>query len=108
MVSTLGSALALGSVMGVISYTGRGMFGSSANKPFADRMAYKEEAKSRFRRPLNETINELGEGRGKICTKSHAPSSWLTRLRHIRTRIRGEAETADQRKVWLRRSAAVL
>ncbi|EXJ56551.1 hypothetical protein A1O7_06895 [Cladophialophora yegresii CBS 114405] len=64
MVSTLGSALALGSVMGVISYTGRTMFESAADKPFADRMAYKDEAKARFRRPLNETINELGEGRG--------------------------------------------
>jgi len=64
MVSTLGGSLALGAVMGVVSFTGRSMFESSTEKPFADRLAYKDEAKSRFRRPLNETINELGEGRG--------------------------------------------
>jgi len=64
MVTTLGGALALGSVMSVISYTGHSMFESSGDKTFSDRLAYKEEAKSRFRRPLNETINELGEGRG--------------------------------------------
>ena len=66
MVSTLGGALALGSVMGVISYTGRSMFESAGDKTFSDRMAYKDEAKSRFRRPLNETISELGEGRGRF------------------------------------------
>ncbi|KAJ9615366.1 hypothetical protein H2200_001441 [Cladophialophora chaetospira] len=64
MVSTVGGALALGSVMGVISYTGRSMFESAGDKTFSDRIAYKDEAKSRFRRPLNETINEIGEGRG--------------------------------------------
>ncbi|KAK5261583.1 hypothetical protein LTR40_001931 [Exophiala xenobiotica] len=30
----------------------------------ANRLAYKDEAKTRYRRPINETINELGEGRG--------------------------------------------
>ncbi|OAG45553.1 hypothetical protein AYO21_00189 [Fonsecaea monophora] len=64
MTSTLGSALALGTAMGVISYTGRSIFESSSDKAFDDRMTYKEEARARFRRPLNETINELGEGRG--------------------------------------------
>ena len=65
MVSTLGGALALGSVMGVISYTGRSMFESAGDRTFNDRLAHKEEAIARYRRPLNETINELGEGRGK-------------------------------------------
>lgn len=64
MVSTLGGALALGGAMGVISYTGRSIFESSGDEASFDRMAYKDEVKSRFRRPLNETINELGEGRG--------------------------------------------
>jgi len=64
MVSTLGGALALGTVMGVISFTGRSMFETAGDKTYNDRMAQKEEAATRFRRPLNETINELGEGRG--------------------------------------------
>ncbi|KAL6250161.1 hypothetical protein RBB50_002462 [Rhinocladiella similis] len=64
MPSTLGSAFALGAVMFVVNYTGRPMFESSSDAPQLDRLAYKDEAKSRYRRPLNETINELGEGRG--------------------------------------------
>ena len=72
MVSTLGGALALGTAMGVISFTGRSIFESGDEKPFSGRLAYKEEAKARFRRPLNETINELGEGRGKRNRSMHS------------------------------------
>jgi hypothetical protein len=50
--------------MAVVGYTGRAPFESRSDKPIADRAAYKEDAKARYRRPLNETINELGEGRG--------------------------------------------
>lgn len=65
MPSVLGSALALGTGMAVVSYTGHSMFESTSDSPQQDRIAYKEEAKTRYRRPINETINELGEGRGK-------------------------------------------
>lgn len=65
MPSVLGSALALGAGMAVVSYTGRSMFESASDSPQMDRIAYKEEAKTRYRRPINETINEIGEGRGK-------------------------------------------
>lgn len=41
------------------------MFESASDKIGPDRVDYKEEARSRFRRPVNETINELGEGRGE-------------------------------------------
>jgi len=64
MPSVLGSALALGAGMALVSYTGRSMFESSSDSPQKDRLAYKDEAKTRYRRPVNETINELGEGRG--------------------------------------------
>ena len=63
--SALGNALGLGVILAVVTYTGRSMFESSSDEPQIDRVAYKEEAKARFRRPLNETINELGEGRGE-------------------------------------------
>lgn len=66
MPSTLGSAFALGAVMFVVNYTGRPIFESSSDAPQLDRLAYKDEAKIRYRRPLNETINELGEGRGEL------------------------------------------
>ncbi len=65
MSKSLGGALAVGTVMGVVSYTGHSMFESSADKISPDRVDYKEEARNRFRRPVNETINELGEGRGE-------------------------------------------
>jgi hypothetical protein len=65
MPSTVGSAFALGTAMAVVSYTGSSMFEATSDSPQLDRAAYKEEAQARFRRPINETINELGEGRGK-------------------------------------------
>jgi len=49
------------------------MFESSSDEPQIDRIAYKEEARTRFRRPLNEAINELGEGRGKTNSKTQKP-----------------------------------
>jgi hypothetical protein len=67
MTSTLGSALALGTAMGVVTFSGHAMFEAADEKTKADRLAGKEEAKNRFRRPINEVINELGEGRG-MCT----------------------------------------
>jgi hypothetical protein len=65
MTSTLGSALALGTAMGVVTFSGHAMFEAADEKTKADRLAGKEEVKNRFRRPINEVINELGEGRGK-------------------------------------------
>ncbi|EHY59561.1 hypothetical protein HRR83_001162 [Exophiala dermatitidis] len=64
MPATLGGSFALGASMAVASYTGRSVFESASDEPQLDRIGYKEEAKTRYRRPINETINELGEGRG--------------------------------------------
>ncbi|EXJ77988.1 hypothetical protein A1O3_09147 [Capronia epimyces CBS 606.96] len=64
MPATLGGSLALGVSMAVASYTGRSVFESGEDEFQHDRIGYKEEAKARYRRPINETINELGEGRG--------------------------------------------
>ncbi|KAK5088045.1 hypothetical protein LTR05_002261 [Lithohypha guttulata] len=40
------------------------MFGIKDMHPDEGRWPTKEELRKRFRRPANETINELGEGRG--------------------------------------------
>ena len=72
-VSALGNGLGLGVILAVVTYTGRSMFESSSDEPQIDRVAYKEEVRARFRRPLNETINELGEGRGE--THSERPKT---------------------------------
>lgn len=95
MTATLGGGLALGTAMAVVSYTGNSMFESASDKPITDRVAQKEEAKNRFRRPLNETINELGEGRGEIDLRLRPNTSLTAMSRHLRTRIRGETETKN-------------
>lgn len=56
--------MALGIVLGVASYSGAAMFGTPDMHPDEGRWPTKEDLRKRFARPLNETINELGEGRG--------------------------------------------
>lgn len=41
------------------------MFGTPDIHPQEGRWPTKEDLRKRFSRPINETINELGEGRGK-------------------------------------------
>ncbi|KAK5940594.1 hypothetical protein PMZ80_007011 [Knufia obscura] len=62
--AVLGNGLALGVVVGVAAYTGTAMFGTPGLHPEEGRWPTKEEHRKRFSRPANETINELGEGRG--------------------------------------------
>ncbi len=109
MPSVAGSALALGAGLAVVSYTGRSMFESSSDSPQLDRLAYKDEAKTRYRRPINETINELGEGRGMSCSKRLAVK--LANggiIRYLRTRIRRKTQATNQREIWYRDSRTIL
>lgn len=62
--SVLGNGLALGIVLGVASFSGAAMFGTPDMHPQEGRWPTKEDLRKRFSRPINETINELGEGRG--------------------------------------------
>jgi len=79
MPSVLGSGLALGVALGVASYTGESIFGVHDDALQVDQAARKEEIRRRFRRPLNETINEIGEGRGKAPPPEHLFSLTLDR-----------------------------
>lgn len=63
----LGNGVALGVVLGVASFTGAAMFGTPDLHPSEGRWPTKEELRKRFSRPINETINELGEGRGIVA-----------------------------------------
>ncbi|KAK5050338.1 hypothetical protein LTR84_003619 [Exophiala bonariae] len=58
------NAFLLGTAAGVVGFTQASTFASAGDDPQIDRIAEKDAAKKRFRRPINETINELGEGRG--------------------------------------------
>jgi hypothetical protein len=64
MPSVLGSGILLGVALAGAQYTGGAVF-SQRPDPYEDKFATKEEVRRRFRRPVNELINEIGEGRGK-------------------------------------------
>jgi hypothetical protein len=65
--------------------------------PKVDEFARKEELRKNKRRPVQETIAELGEGRGTdIATCMQAP---LTESRHLRRRLRG-AKKGKARSCW--------
>lgn len=92
------NSLLLGTAAGVVGYTQSSVFASAGDDPRIDRIAEKAEAKSRFRRPVNETINELGEGRGSspdllVLLSCSQP------YRHLWTRIRRKKETASEGEV---------
>jgi hypothetical protein len=63
MPSVLGSGVLLGVALAGAHYTGGAVF-SQRSDPDEDKFATKEEVRRRFRRPVNEMINEIGEGRG--------------------------------------------
>ena len=52
-------------VMGVYDYTGGSLRGY-AKDPDVDELAQKEALRKNRRRPIQETIAELGEGRGRL------------------------------------------
>lgn len=56
-----GSALAI--VMAAFDYTGGSLFGSHRD-PMLDEYDRKEALRANKRRPIQETISQLGEGRG--------------------------------------------
>jgi len=63
MPSVLGSGVLLGVALAGAQYTGGAVF-SQRSDPDEDKFAKREEVRRRFRRPVNELINEIGEGRG--------------------------------------------
>lgn len=65
MPSVLGSGVLLGVALAGAKFTGGAVFNKRSD-PEEDTFAKKEEIRRRFRRPANEMINEIGEGRGKI------------------------------------------
>lgn len=61
--SVVGNALFAGAVMGTASYAGGQIYGTGETPE--ERLKRKEEHRRRFRRPYQEMVNEIGEGRGK-------------------------------------------
>ncbi|KAL9625048.1 MAG: hypothetical protein Q9160_000777 [Pyrenula sp. 1 TL-2023] len=63
MPAVLGRGAALATIVGVFEYTG-GQVMPTGKDPEVDEFDRKEALKKRYRRPVEETINEIGEGRG--------------------------------------------
>jgi len=63
MPSVIGNGVLLGVALAGAQYGGGAIF-SQRSDPDEDKFATKEEVRRRFRRPVNEMINEIGEGRG--------------------------------------------
>lgn len=66
MPAVLGRGAALATIVGVFEYTG-GLVVPTGKDPQVDDFDRKEALKKRYRRPVEETINEIGEGRGMTC-----------------------------------------
>lgn len=58
--------MAAAGLMAVIAFTSKNLK-ITQEEAEEERLARKDEVRKRFRRPLNETVNEIGEGRGKCC-----------------------------------------
>ena len=56
-------------IMGVYDYTGGALTGYRKD-PEVDELAQKEALRKNRRRPIQETIAELGEGRGRLYLRT--------------------------------------
>lgn len=63
--SVLGNGLAVGVILAATHVAGAN-FIAAPPEGTEDSMLTKEEIRRRFRRPIQETINEIGEGRGML------------------------------------------
>ncbi len=70
MSSVIGRGVLLAITLAAASYTGNSMLSDTVNTD-PDRFLTKSEIRNRFRRPVNELINEVGEGRGMCSLLEH-------------------------------------
>lgn len=75
-------------VLGAYDYTGGRLNGYKKDKEI-DEFERKQELRKNRRRPIEETISELGEGRGNWDIIK-AKGNLLTYYRYLRTRLRRE------------------
>jgi hypothetical protein len=84
----LGGAAVFGTGMAAFRYTA-GLRGTASGEVDEEEIERREAMKKLRRRPLSETLDQLGEGRGKLNT---APLMVISAdiTRYLRSRIRGE------------------
>lgn len=95
----LGAGVCFSTVLSAYRYTS-GVRGSNSVETDEDEVARKEEMRKVRRRPLSETIEQLGEGRGKHTTQINEFTT--EHIRYLRPWIRREEATEAVGEVWNR------
>lgn len=98
--AVLGLGAGLAVLQGVFTYTG-GAFSGYDKGPSVDEFDRKEQLRKNRRRPIQETLDELGEGRGTIRLTSNGPFS-VDINRDLWARLRGTTAGENQEKLWYR------
>ena len=94
---TLGAGAAFGTVMAAYRYT-QGFTGYNDLEGYEDEVARKEALRKIRRRPIEETVEQLGEGRGKTGSRDRGTSK-ADISRYLRSRLRREEATKAAREV---------
>jgi hypothetical protein len=96
----LGAGAVFGTGMAAFRYTA-GLRGTTSGEVDEEEIERREAMKKLRRRPLSETLEQLGEGRGKCRMMSQIRPA-VDEIRYLRPRIRGEKTTEDPGEVWHR------
>lgn len=96
----LGAGMCFGTAMSAFRYTA-GLRGTASGEVDEEEIERREAMKKLRRRPLSETLEQLGEGRGKHAEKCFT-NNIADLSRHLRPRIRGEEATEDYGEVRYR------
>jgi hypothetical protein len=96
----LGAGAAFSTVLTAYRYT-NGLRGIASAETDEEEVERRENAKKARRRPLSETIQELGEGRGEQCTAQLIDAA-TNRARNLRSRLRREEATTTIGEIWHR------
>lgn len=99
--------MGLAVLQGVFTYTG-GTFSGYDKGPSVDEFDRKEQLRKNRRRPIQETLDELGEGRGTKRLKSSNGPFIVDINRDLWPRLRGTTAGENQEKLWNRCTSRVL
>lgn len=102
MPSVIGYGAGLAAILGTFDYSG-GRLSGAPRDPNHDEYAWKDELRKNRRRPLEETIANVGEGRGRRCESAadgftHANGN----TRNLPARVRGAETRAVDCQIWSR------
>jgi hypothetical protein len=96
----VGAGAAFSTVLVAFRFT-NGWRGTASAETDEEEVERRENAKKFRRRPISETIEQLGEGRGKL-SQDVVSKHLADRTRNLRPRLRGEETTAHYGQVWHR------